>query len=169
MKIQLARIDDRLIHGQVVTSWVKQNTVNRIIVVSNEVAFDELRKFLLKEAAPSGVKVNIVTVEKLLEVNRNELFDQEKVMLLFTNPSEVEQLVRGGIHINSLNIGGMSFSSGKQMITTFVSVDEKDVQSFRYLLEQGVEIEVRKVPADRKILLVDLLEKFQKMSIKDEQ
>lgn len=162
MDIRLARIDDRLIHGQVTTSWTKRTDINRIIVVSDTVAFDHLSKFLLQQAAPPGINANVVTVTKMLEAYNSALFQSQKVMLLFTNPQDVERLVRGGIVLKSLNIGGMRFENGKQMITNFVSVDEKDQASFHYLAKQGIELEVRKVPTDRKINLVDLLDKKER-------
>jgi PTS system mannose-specific IIB component len=154
MEIRLARIDDRLIHGQVATAWAKQININRIIVVSDEVANDSLRKFLLQEAAPPGIKSNVVTVSRMLDVYDNQLFQEQKVMLLFTNPQDVERLIRGGMRLNSLNIGGMRFTAGKRMITNFVSIDEQDADAFRYLDEQGIELEVRKVPTDRKVNLM---------------
>ncbi|MFS1126145.1 PTS sugar transporter subunit IIB, partial [Enterococcus faecalis] len=61
------------------------------------------------------------------------------------------------------NIGGMSFTEGKSMITNFVSVNQQDIDSFRYLNSQEVELEIRKVPADRKILLMELLAKIKKV------
>ena len=146
MDIRLARIDDRLIHGQVATAWSKMTGINRIIVVSDE-------------AAPPGIKSNVVTVAKMLEVAHNTLFNTQKVMLLFTNPQDVVTLVKGGIDIRSVNIGGMSFSMGKRMITNFVSVNDQDLASLLYLQNQGIEVEIRKVPADRKIFLKDILEK----------
>jgi PTS system mannose-specific IIB component len=157
---RLARIDDRLIHGQVATAWAKQININRIIVVSDEVANDSLRKFLLQEAAPPGIKSNVVTVSRMLDVYDNQLFQEQKVMLLFTNPQDVERLIRGGMRLNSLNIGGMRFTAGKRMITNFVSIDEQDADAFRYLDEQGIELEVRKVPTDRKVNLMELLDKL---------
>jgi len=141
MDIRLARIDDRLIHGQVATAWSKMTGINRIIVVSDEVANDQLRKFLLKEAAPPGIKSNVVTVAKMLEVAHNTLFNTQKVMLLFTNPQDVVTLVKGGIDIRSVNI------------------NDQDLASLLYLQNQGIEVEIRKVPADRKIFLKDILEK----------
>jgi PTS system mannose-specific IIB component len=134
--------------------------VNRIIVVSDEVANDSLRKFLLQEAAPPGIKSNVVTVSRMLDVYDNQLFQEQKVMLLFTNPQDVERLIRGGMRLNSLNIGGMRFTAGKRMITNFVSIDEQDADAFRYLDEQGIELEVRKVPTDRKVNLMELLDKL---------
>jgi PTS system mannose-specific IIB component len=130
------------------------------IVVSDEVANDSLRKFLLQEAAPPGIKSNVVTVSRMLDVYDNQLFQEQKVMLLFTNPQDVERLIRGGMRLNSLNIGGMRFTAGKRMITNFVSIDEQDADAFRYLDEQGIELEVRKVPTDRKVNLMELLDKL---------
>ncbi|MEY8446576.1 mannose/fructose/sorbose PTS transporter subunit IIB [Enterococcus ratti] len=162
MEIRLARIDDRLIHGQVATVWSKLTGVERIIVISDRVAEDKLRKFLLKEAAPPGITANVIAVKKMVQIYQSSLLAKEKVMLLFTNPQDVEAIVRSGISLNSLNIGGMSFSEGKTMITNFVSVDQRDIDSFHYLDQQGVELEIRKVPADRKILLMELLTKTKK-------
>ncbi|KAF1297128.1 PTS fructose transporter subunit IIB [Enterococcus sp. JM4C] len=162
MDIRLARIDDRLIHGQVATAWSKSTDISRILVVSDEVAHDELRKFLLKEAAPPGIKSNVITIKKMIEVYNHDLFNGIKVMLLFTNPVDVAQLVRAGIKFSSINIGGMRFTDGKRMITNFVSIDETDIEAFRYLDQQGVELEIRKVPADRKVNLMELLQKEKK-------
>lgn len=159
LNLQLARIDDRLIHGQVATAWTKATNVARIIVVSEEVAQDPLRKFLLQEAAPPGVKANVVTMDKFVSVYHSQLFQNQKIMLLFTQPQEVVALIQRGIAISSVNIGGMRFQVGKKMITNFISVDEEDIAAFRFLAEHGVELEVRKVPSDRKIYLNELIEK----------
>jgi len=159
LDIRLARIDDRLIHGQVATTWAKQTGINRIIVVSDEAARDQLRKFLLLEAAPPGIISNVIPTAKFLEVFDQGLLQNQKIMLLFTNPQDVEILLRGGLKLHSLNIGGMRFTAGKRMITNFVSIDDQDVEAFRYIHSQGVELEVRKVPTDRKVHLMDLLEK----------
>jgi PTS system mannose-specific IIB component len=157
MDIRLARIDDRLIHGQVATTWSRHSNISRILVVSDEVARSELRKFLLKQAAPPGIKSNVMTVKKLLSVSDHVMLLGVRVMLLFTNPTDVAALVKAGIEIDSVNIGGMRFTEGKKMITNFISVDEEDVEAFRYLHKKGIELEIRKVPSDRKADLVEVL------------
>lgn len=159
MDIRLARIDDRLIHGQVATAWSRHTGISRILVVSDEVAKSELRKFLLKQAAPPEVKSNVMTVKKMISVSDHMLLEDVKVMLLFTNPTDVAALVKAGIQVNSVNIGGMRFTEGKRMVTNFISVDEKDVKAFRYLDDLGIELEIRKVPSDRKVNLIDVLKK----------
>ena len=161
MDIRLARIDDRLIHGQVATVWTKTTNVNRILVVSDTVAKDALRKALLVQAAPPGVKVNVVTVAKMIEVYPDSRFDSFKAMLLFTNPEDVKRVVIGGVKLTSVNVGGLSFSNGKKMITNAVAVDKHDVEAFIFLNEQGIKLEIRKVAADNEVNLIELLKKDQ--------
>ncbi len=157
MQIVLTRIDDRLIHGQVATIWAKETKCNRIIVVSDEVANDNLRKTLLVQVAPPGIKANVITIDKMIEIYQNPKYDSFKALLLFTNPTDVLRVVEGGVDIKSVNIGGMSFKEGKRQITSAVSVDEKDIEAFKKLNEKGIELEIRKVTTDSK---VDIMSKL---------
>lgn len=158
MKIVLARIDDRLIHGQVVTVWAKETRCNRIIVVSDEVERDSLRKTLLVQVAPPGIKAHVITVEKMINIYKDPKYDGFKALLLFTNPLEVLKVIEGGVEIKSVNIGGMSFKEGKKQITPVISVDNTDIEAFKRLNEKGIELEIRKVAADNKVNLVSKIE-----------
>lgn len=159
MEIRLVRIDDRLIHGQVVTVWAKVTKVNRILVISDVVAKDMLRKTLLKQAAPPGVNVNVITIDKMISIYDDPTFNTFKSMLLFTNPRDVRRVVEGGVSFDSINIGGMSFSDGKKMITNAVAVNHQDIEDLHYLSEQGIGLEIRKVVTDNKVYMMDLLKK----------
>ncbi|MDI9222568.1 PTS mannose transporter subunit IIAB [Pantoea sp. EA-12] len=159
MKIGLARIDDRLIHGQVATRWTKETNVTRIIVVSDEVANDTVRKTLLTQVAPPGVTAHVVGIDKMIRVWNNPKYGRDRVMLLFTNPTDVERIVEQGVDIKSVNIGGMAFKQGKTQVNNAVSVDEKDIVAFRKLNERGIELEVRKVSNDPRLKMMDLIAK----------
>ena len=106
MNIVLARIDDRLIHGQVATVWSKVTGCTRIIVCDDDVAKDTIRATLLKQVAPAGIKSHVVDLEK---------------------------------------------------VTGAVSVDDQDIESFKKLNEKGIELEIRKVDTDKKVMLMDVL------------
>ncbi|EOI1326821.1 TPA: PTS mannose transporter subunit IIAB [Citrobacter koseri] len=162
MVIGLARIDDRLIHGQVATRWTKETNVTRIIVVSDEVAADTVRKTLLTQVAPPGVTAHVVDVAKMIRVYNNPKYAGERVMLLFTNPTDVERIVEGGVKVTSVNIGGMAFRQGKTQVNNAVSVDETDINAFKKLNERGIELEVRKVSTDQKLKMMDLIAKVAK-------
>ncbi|WP_368543792.1 PTS mannose transporter subunit IIAB [Enterobacter soli] len=162
MVIGLARIDDRLIHGQVATRWTKETNVQRIIVVSDEVAADTVRSTLLTQVAPPGVTAHVVDVAKMIRVYNNPKYAGERVMLLFTNPTDVERIVEGGVKITSVNIGGMAFRQGKTQVNNAISVDAKDIEAFNKLNARGIELEARKVSTDQKLKMMDLIGKVGK-------
>jgi len=154
MKISLARIDDRLVHGQVVTSWSKETQCERIIVINDEVAADVMRKILLEQVAPPGVKSSVVGIDKAIRVFNNPKYADVNAMLLFTNPTDVLRMVEGGVALKSINIGGMSFKEGKKQITATISVNDQDIEAFKKLNKKGIELEIRKVSSDSKINLM---------------
>ena len=160
MKIALARIDDRLIHGQVVTVWSKETKCQRIIVCNDDVANDEIRKTLLTQVAPPGVKSHVGDIDKAIKVINNPKYENDIVLLLFTNPTDVLRLVDAGIDIKSVNIGGMSFKEGKIQITPAISVNAEDIKSFKALNKKNIELEIRKVASDSKSLIMPLIEKL---------
>ncbi|MEQ4531145.1 MAG: PTS mannose transporter subunit IIAB [Mixta sp.] len=159
MKIGLVRIDDRLIHGQVATRWTKETNVSRIIVVSDEVAADNVRKTLLTQVAPPGVTAHVVDVDKMVRVWNNPKYARDRVMLLFTNPTDVVRIVEQGVEVKSVNIGGMAFRQGKTQVNNAVSVDAKDIEAFKKLNARGIELEVRKVSNDPRLKMMDLIAK----------
>lgn len=159
MKIGLARIDDRLIHGQVATRWTKESKVNRIIVVNNDVAKDSVRTTMLKSVAPPGVSAHVVDLEKMVRVYNNPEYAKDRVMLLFTNPTDVLTLLKAGVEMKSINIGGIAYKEGKTMITSAIAVDDKDIAAFKAIDEMGIELDVRKVSNDPRQHMMDLLKK----------
>lgn len=157
MNIVLARIDDRLIHGQVATIWSRYTKCQRIIVCNDDVEKDPIRKILLEQVAPPGVKANVVGIDKAIRVYNNPRYKDDRVLFLFTNPTDVVRMVEGGVGIKSVNIGGMSFKDGKKQITSVVSVNDADIEAFEKLNKRGIELEIRKVSSDSK---VDLMSKL---------
>ena len=159
MIIGLARLDDRLIHGQVALVWTKEASVSRIIVVSDKVAKDQLRSTLLKQAAPPGVSASIVDVEKAVRVFNNPKYAKDRVMFLFTNPVDVERVIKAGIPLDSLNIGGVSYKEGKKKLTKAVFLNQAEADSLKRLAENGVELDVRVVVNDPKEDMIALINK----------
>ncbi|AQP54229.1 PTS mannose transporter subunit IIAB [Vagococcus penaei] len=159
MKVVLARIDSRLLHGQVATAWTKTTSPTRIIVVSDNVAKDDLRKTLITQAAPPGVKANVIPIAKLAEIWKDPRFGKTKALLLFENPEDVVRAVDMGVDLTDINVGSMAHSEGKIMVNNVLSVNKEDVEAFEYLKEKGIKFDVRKVPSDSSKNLWDLLAK----------
>ncbi|HER9554866.1 TPA: PTS mannose transporter subunit IIAB [Streptococcus pyogenes] len=159
LKINLARVDTRLLHGQVATAWTPASKANRIIVASDEVAQDDLRKQLIKQAAPGGVKANVVPISKLIEASKDPRFGNTHALILFQTPQDALRAVEGGVEINELNVGSMAHSTGKTMVNNVLSMDKEDVATFEKLRDLGVTFDVRKVPNDSKKNLFELIQK----------
>ncbi len=157
MNIVLARIDDRLIHGQVATIWSKNTECQRIIVCNDDVKKDVIRKTLLEQVSPPGIKSSVLGIDEAIRAYNNPKYQDDRVLFLYTNPTDVVRMVEGGVVIKSVNIGGMSFKAGKKQITSAVSVDNVDIEAFKKLSKKGIELELRKIFSDSK---VDLMSKL---------
>lgn len=159
IKYVLARIDSRLLHGQVATAWTKTTNPNRIIVVSDGVAHDNLRKSMITEAAPPGVKANVVPIGKMIQVAKDPRFGNTKALLLFETPQDALAAIKGGVDIKELNIGSMAHSVGKVAVSKVLSLGKEDVETFEELKKLGITFDVRKVPSDSKDNMDAIIEK----------
>ncbi|STY58604.1 EIIAB-Man [Mannheimia haemolytica] len=128
-------------------------------MVNEGVAKDSVRTTMLKSVAPLGVTAHVVDVPKMIRVYNNPEYADDRVMLLFTNPSDVLALIEGGVPLNSINVGGISHKEGKQMVSHSVAVDQNDIDAFKAIDAKGVELEVRKVSSDSRQYMMDLLKK----------
>lgn len=157
MTISLARIDDRLIHGQVVTRWAKELNINRIIVINNDIVKDTIRKNLLTQVTPPGITAHVIDIQKAIRVYNNPKYANDKVIMLFTNPADIIPIIKNGVPIKSINIGGMSYNKNKKQIHNAISVSTEDIKAFKELDQIGIKLEVRKVPSDSPIKLMMLI------------
>lgn len=159
IKFVLARIDSRLLHGQVATAWTKTTQPNRIIVVSDSVAHDDLRKKLITEAAPPGVRANVVPIDKMIQVSKDPRFGETKALLLFETPQDALRAIEGGVDIKELNVGSMAHSVGKVAVNKVLSLGPEDVETFEQLKAKGITFDVRKVPSDSKENMEEIINK----------
>lgn len=159
IKYVLARIDTRLLHGQVATGWTKAVQPDRIIAVSDAVAADDLRKRMIIEAAPPGVKAHVVPIKKMCEVAKDPRFGATKAMILFETPQDALRAIKGGVDIKEINVGSMAHSKGKVAVNKVLSLDAEDIKTFEELKELGITFDVRKVPSDSKDNMDELIKK----------
>ena len=159
IKYVFARVDTRLLHGQVATAWTKATQPNRIIVVSDAVSKDNLRKKMIEQAAPPGVKANVVPIDKMIKVAKDPRFGNTKAMLLFETPQDALRAIEGGVDIKELNIGSMAHTKGKCAVNKALSLDLNDCDTFDKLNAKGIKLDVRKVPNDSADNMMNLVKK----------
>ncbi|MEG1004017.1 mannose/fructose/sorbose PTS transporter subunit IIA [Clostridium sp.] len=158
----LARIDSRLLHGQVATAWTKTTQPTRIIVVSDDVARDELRKKLIQQAAPPGVKAHVVPINQMIKIAKDDQhFGGQRAMLLFENPEDLLRAVEGGVPLKTVNVGSMAHSAGKVQPNKVLAFSQEDIDTFDKLKKAGLDFDVRKVPNDSKGNMNEILKKAQ--------
>ncbi|MCI1285394.1 PTS system mannose/fructose/N-acetylgalactosamine-transporter subunit IIB [Companilactobacillus formosensis] len=147
MAIKFVRIDDRLVHGQVVTTWVKKNDIEQIIIVNDKVMENKVQQSVLKMTAPSGVKIVIFGVEKFIRVYKKNPI-KRTTMLIFTNPKDVFECVDNGVEIPYLNVGQMGANEEREKVTAGVALDDEDRKYFRKILDDNVDVQIQMVPND---------------------
>lgn len=154
MPFILVRIDDRLIHGQVVVGWGNYLKPGRIILCSDSVADTPWQKELFEVAgtlAPDGVEISIWTETETIEYFQNDDFIREKVILLVESPQELYHLVEGGVSVESVNIGGMHFKPGKRQLTPYIFVNDDDIDYLKKLRSKNIRLVGQDVPTAKKI------------------
>lgn len=154
--ICFSRIDDRLIHGQVVTTWVNMHRIEQIIVLNDKIANDSTQKNILKMAAPSGIKVQAFPIKKFGEIIKTNKITR-RTMLLFTTSEDVLEAVENGVPIDELNIGGMRYREGREKLSRALSVTPEEREAFKKLLDKDVNITVQMVPNDEKVDLKGMI------------
>ena len=149
--IVLARIDDRLIHGQVVTSWVKQTNANRIIIVDDPLTKDIFIQRLLKAAAPSGISVSILTTEDAVKFLKEDPSAGENIIILVKVPEAIEALIDGGVVLDKVILGGMGAKEGRSRFNKNVSASSNEVECIKRILEKGVSMYYQMVPNEKAV------------------
>lgn len=156
MPINVARIDDRLIHGQVITTWVKNFDIEQVLIINDKVAADKVQQSVLTMSAPPDLKVLVFGVSQFIDIlKKTEI--KKRTMLLFTNSIDVNKLIEEGLKIDKLNVGGMRMQDGRHQLSRAVSVTAEEEQAFKNIIANNVEVEVQMVPKDPVVDLKTLL------------
>ncbi|OHB28329.1 MAG: hypothetical protein A2X84_03750 [Desulfuromonadaceae bacterium GWC2_58_13] len=149
MSIVLARIDNRLIHGQVLESWVPYVNANCIVVANDQAAGNGFQKLLMEAAVPRGIRVVIDTVERVADLLSSMELTDRKVLLLLANSQDALAIHRRGVGCGKLNLGNMHGGQGKQRVACTIALDPADVDNLRILEADGVRIVSQCIPSDR--------------------
>jgi mannose/fructose/N-acetylgalactosamine-specific phosphotransferase system component IIB len=156
--IILYRVDDRLVHGQVVEGWVPHLRAEELAVVSDEIAGDEMRRAIMRFATPEGVDLKLMTVAEAAAYLPEAEKNNRKVLLLLPGLAEALTLSQQGVKIPSLNIGGMHYSAGKNLsIGKAIFLNDEDCAALKALSAAGIKIEGRGVPSDRPLDLMEAI------------
>ena len=148
--ILLTRIDNRLIHGQVVCNWAGTVGANLIVVVDDDTANSDTEKSIMQLAASSlGFDSRFFTVQHTIDVI-DKASDSQKILLVCKTPEVLRKLIEGGVEIKKVNIGNMHFSEGKEKISDKVYADKKDLDDLNFIKSRVDEIYIQDTPDFKK-------------------
>ena len=156
----LVRIDDRLIHGQVIAVWCKHRPFTRIVIVDDGVAADTFMQEVLSLAAPPGLQVDVFSVEDGVQVLNADTSNWGTTMVLMKSPLSARRLYDGGLAYRALNIGGIGSGPGRKNVFKNIAVSEEEVAILKYLMDQRVEITLLTVPGEKSKAFSDLVSKL---------
>ena len=148
MSWALHRIDDRLIHGQVLVAWGARLDPARIWVVDDGVAASEWERELFREAAP-GIEVRVASVAEAAAAHAGEAEAPRAAFLLVRDLDTARRLAEAGARVTEWNVGGLHYAPGKEKVNDYVYLDERDRESAKALLASGARLIVQDVPASR--------------------
>lgn len=149
MPISFVRIDDRVIHGQIVARWSKLKPCHGILVIDDKIANDPLQKQIFTHAAPSGVKVGIYTVEEGIEKINKAKQAKNAYFVIVKSPVTLQKLTEAGCDFGrEINVGPISAREATQNVAKGVSITEEEKKAFDYLRNQGKDIVFQLVPEE---------------------
>lgn len=143
-----ARVDNRLIHGQVVEAWVPYIGAHSIIVGNDDLAQDEMQQEIMSLAIPRAVQSAFLTIDELAGDSRLIDSRRDSTLLLFSSCLDVRRAIDKGLRLLVLNVGNLHYATGKRQLSPSVSLGPDDESCLHYLMEQGVELDFRCVPND---------------------
>lgn len=148
MSIIHARVDERLIHGQVATVWTNTVGAQRIMVVNDETVRDQMQIGALKMAKPAGVKLSILSKRKAVEKILAGNYDNEKVFLITKNIEDMAALIDQKVPLKEFNVGNISSKEGSRAIKNSVSLTEDDIMTIKRLTNNDVAITAQMIPSE---------------------
>ncbi len=159
MNIQLFRIDDRLIHGQVVIGWANFLNSQAIILCDDSVAENEWEKELYLSSVPENLKAQVFSTKELAQSLKNGKTDFQKTIILVNSPFVIEKLVDLGASIDKVNVGGIHFKEGRKEFLPYLFLNQEEIDAFERLIARGIQFYCQDVPSARPVPLEKVLAK----------
>ena len=151
--VKLVRVDHRLLHGQVVFIWTASIGVDCILITNDDVANDPIQKGILKLSQPTGVKLIFKSVKDSIEALNSGITDKYNLMIITSNVDDGYELASKVEQIRSLNLGNVKLRENTHNLSKLVHVTDEEEKKLKALAAAGIEVEIRAVPNDDKIII----------------
>lgn len=154
--IKLLRVDHRLLHGQVAFSWTNALQADCILIANDAIMKDDIKKTAVKLAKPAGIKLVIKNIKDSIEALNSGVTDKYKLFIIVDSVKDACEIASKVKAIKSINLGGTKSSPDKRQISKAIFVTNEEFNILKELENNGVEVEIRQVPGDKKIRIKEL-------------
>lgn len=154
--IKALRVDHRLLHGQVAVSWFNTTGADTILIANDNVANNESRKTIMRMAKPTDAKLVMKDIDYCINAINKGLTEKYDMLVVVETISDAYRLIKETKVFDSLNLGGTKPTKNTKNISKTINITEKEINLLNELVETGIEVEIRQVPADKKILFKNI-------------
>lgn len=148
--IVFTRIDDRLLHGQVMVSWIPFLSINEVLIIDDEYAADEFMADLIVEAAPANLDVKVLSVQDSAQYILSESSDT-RVLIISRSIESIYKLMEMNVPIQKINVGGLGYLEGRKKYFTSIHMSDNEFELLKEIANKGVSVEVQILPKDKSI------------------
>lgn len=156
MSIVLVRVDERLIHGQVLEGWLPSTKAQELLIANDDLAEDVLQREILLSAVPYSISVVIDTVERIASILMEEPEREVRRMVLVENPLDALRLKRAGVDFDRLNLGNFSAGEAIACLSRSVELSDDSLQALLNIVEEGVHVNIQSVPFEKPVDFCDV-------------
>lgn len=151
------RVDCRLLHGQVAVSWTAGIGADSILIANDAVANDQLRKTTMKLAKPQNCKLVIKDIESAISSLNSGVTDKYKLFVVVESIEDAFRLAKSVSEVKSINLGLVKTKEGTRNISKSINITSNEEKMLKELISDGIEVEIRQVPNDKKVYAKDVL------------
>lgn len=141
------RIDNRLVHGQIIEAWLPYTGATRLVVANDALAADDLQQQIMTLAIPGRIEVHFLSVEKLHLFFAKDT-SAAGTLVLLANCCDARRVYDSGVVPDVINVGNLHYGPGKKQLCAHVAVSDDDATCLHYLQNHGVGLDFRCVPND---------------------
>lgn len=156
MPIVLVRVDERLVHGQILEGWLPSTGAQELIIANDSLAEDYLQKMIMQSAIPYTISLVIDSVEGIASFLQQHGNTEIRRMIIVDNPVDALRLKRAGVEFSTLNLGNVISSEVSVCLSRTVSLGGESLTALRNMLKEGVRVSIQTVPYEAPLDIVDV-------------
>ncbi|MBM3301623.1 MAG: PTS sugar transporter subunit IIB [Deltaproteobacteria bacterium] len=168
MPIVLVRVDDRLIHGQILESWIPSTRAQELIVANDTLADDQVQKMIMQAAIPYSVDLIIDSVLEVASILQQPEGRDVRRMVIVEDPVDALRLRRAGVVFDQLNLGNLVSSEVTICLSRTVSIGGESLQALRTILQEGIKVNIQSVPFEKAVDLSEFCQRAKKVMVHHE-